>query len=120
MGDVYLDLTIANIVDPSRQKEISFLVDSGATRAWTPKKIANELGIKKAGTVSLEMAGGSVKRFPYGFCLFALNGESVAGNVGIGPPDVEPLVGTHVLQDFRLVIDMEHHTISRRRAMKAK
>jgi len=51
---------------------------------------------------------------------FAFDGETVAGNVIIGPPDIEPIVGTHVLQDFRLVIDLEHHTISRRRAMKAK
>ncbi len=52
--------------------------------------------------------------------LFALNGKTVAGNVAIGLPDIGLIVGTHVLQDFRFVIDMEHHTISRRRAMKAK
>ncbi len=120
MGDVYLELTIANIEDRRRQKEIAFLVDTGASRAWIPKKIAKELGIKQVGSVALEMADGSVKKFPYGFCVFALNGETVAGNVVIGPPEIEPIVGTHVLQDFRLVIDMERHTISRRRAMKAK
>ena len=120
MGDIYLELTIANIEDHTRQKELTFLVDTGATRAWISKKVAQELGIKKAGTVPLEMADGSIKRFPYGFCLFAMNGETIAGNVVIGPPGIEPLVGTHVLQDFRVVIDMEHHTVARRRALKAK
>jgi len=120
MGEIYLELTVANIEDHTRQKEIAFLVDTGATRARLPKKTARELGIKRAGTVPLELADGSVKRFPYGFCLFALNGETVAGNVVIGPPDIEPIVGTHVLQDFRVVIDMEHHKVSRRRALKAK
>ncbi len=120
MGDVYLELTIANIENRSRQKEISFLVDAGATRAWIPKGMARALGIKKVGNISLEMADGTIKKFPYGSCCFALNGEMVAGNVIIGPPEIEPIVGTHVLQDFRLVIDMEHHTVSRRRAMKAK
>lgn len=120
MGEVYLDLTIANIEDRRHQKEISFLVDTGATRAWISQSIAKELGIKPVGNVSLEMADGIVKKFPYGMCIFDFNGETVAGNVVIGPPGIEPLVGTHVLQDFRLVIDMQHHTVSRRRALKAK
>ncbi len=120
MGDIYLELTIANIHNPERQQEVSFLVDTGATRAWLPQQIAEALGIQPAGTVSLEIADGGVKEFPYGFCLFDFGGEMVAGNVVIGPPECEPLVGTHVLQDFRLVIDMERGTISRSRAMRAK
>jgi len=115
-----LELTIVNIQDRERQKEIAFLVDTGATRSWIPKSIADELGIQPAGTLTLELADGSVKELPYGFCLFDFGGETVAGNVVIGPPESEPIVGTHVLQDFRLVIDMERHTVSRRRAMKAK
>lgn len=120
MGEIYLDLTIANIHDLSKQKEISFLVDTGATRAWIPENVANELGIQPVGTVSLELADGSIKDLSYGYCLFDFGGETVAGNVIIGPPETEPLVGTHVLQDFRVVIDLERHSVSRRRAMKAK
>ena len=120
MGDIYLELTIANISNLERQKELSFLVDTGSTWAWIPKKVADELGIQTAGTVPLELADGSVRELPYGFCLFDFGGETIAGNIVIGPPDCEPIVGTHVLQDFRVVIDMERHTISRARAMKAK
>lgn len=120
MGDIYLELTVANIRDPERQQEIAFLVGTGATRAWIPQQIADDLGIQPAGTVPLELADGSIRELPYGFCLFDFGGETVAGNVVIGPPECEPIVGTHVLQDFRFVIDMEHHTISRSRAMKAK
>ncbi len=120
MGDIYLELAIANIQDPERQQDVSFLVDTSATRAWIPQQIADAIGIQPAGTVSLEMADGSIKEFPYGFCLFDFGGETVAGNVVIGPPECEPIVGTHVLQDFRLVIDMERGTISRSRAMRAK
>jgi predicted aspartyl protease len=97
MGDVYLELTIANIHDPSRQQNVSFLVDTGATRAWIPHQIADDLGIEPAGSVSLELADGSIKEFPYGFCLFDFGGETVAGNVVIGPSECEPIVGTHVL-----------------------
>jgi len=120
MGDIYLELTVSNIHDPERQREISFLVDTGATRAWISKKDADDLGIQPAGTVPLELADGSIRELPYGFCLFGFGGETVAGNVVIGPPECEPIVGTHVLEDFRFIIDMERHTISRGRAMRAK
>lgn len=120
MGDIYLELIIANLYDLERQQEIPFLVDTGSTRAWIPQQVADELGIEPAGDISLELADGSIKELPYGFCLFDFGGEKIAGNVIIGPPECEPLVGTHVLQEFRLIIDMERDTISRSRAMKAK
>ena len=120
MGDIYLELTIANIKDPERQQEVSFLVDTGATRAWVSKEIAEAVGIEPAGTVPLELADGSITERPYGFCLFAYNEEMVAGNVVIGPPECEPLVGTHVLQDFRLIVDLDRREVTRGRAMRAK
>ena len=120
MGDIYLTLTIANIKDPERKRELSFLVDTGATRAWIPEEVAQSLGIEPAGTVPLELADGSIVERPYGFCLFTYDGETVAGNVVIGPPGTEPLVGTHVLQDFRLIVDMESHRIIRGWAMRSK
>jgi predicted aspartyl protease len=120
MGDIYLDLTVANIHDRERQKELTFLVDTGATRAWISKETADELGITPVGTVPLELAGGTIKEYPYGFCVFDFGGETIVGNVIIGPAKNEPLVGTHVLQDFRMIIDMDKHVVSRGRAMKAK
>ncbi len=120
MGEIYLELTVANIEDREKQKEISFLVDTGATRAWITPQDAKDLDIQPVGEVELVLADGTVKSFPYGGCWFDFGGETIAGNVVIGPPGSEPLVGTHVLQDFRLVIDMDHHTISRKRAMKAR
>lgn len=120
MSELSLKFTVANIRDPSRQQEVEFLVDTGATRAWISAEIALAVGVEPAGTVPLELADGSVIERPYGFCLFLYNGETVAGNVVIGPPGCEPLVGTHVLQDFRMIVDLERHEVTRRRAMRAK
>ena len=120
MGDIYLEFTIANIKNLEKQKEISFIVDTGSTRAWIPQEVAGELDIEPEGNVSLELADGSIKKYPYGFCLFDFGGERIAANVVIGPKKCEPIVGTHVLQEFRLVIDMEKHTVSRSRTMRAK
>ena len=120
MGDVFLELTVANIRDPERQQEVSFLVDTGATRTWISKEVAEAVGIEAAGRVFLELADGNIKDLPYGFCLFNYEGEIVAGNVVIGPSQCEPLVGTHVLQDFRVIGDLDRHEITRGRAMRAK
>lgn len=120
MGDVYLKLKIANIKDPERHQEVSFLVDTGATRAWISKEIADAARIEPAGNVPLELADGSITERPYGLCLFGYDGEIVAGNVVIGSSECEPLVGSHVLQDFRMVVDLDRHEVNRGRAMRAK
>lgn len=120
MSDIFLKIAIANIRDPSRQQEVEFLVDTGAARAWISEEIARAVGVEPAGIVPLELADGSITERPYGFCLFVYNGETVAGNVVIGPPGCEPTVGTHVLQDFRMIVDLERHEVTRRRAMRAK
>lgn len=120
MSEMFLKLTIANIKDQKRQKEVSFLVDPGATRAWIFQEIADDLGIEKTGIVPLELADGSIKERPYGLCLFVYDGDKVAGNVVIGSSQCEPLVGTHVLQDFRVIVDLKRHEIIRGRAMLAK
>lgn len=120
MGDIYLDLTVMNDVDLEKQKQIQFLADTVATRAWIPKTLALELGIKEVGKVPLELAKGKVQKYPYGLCKFEYEGELVSGTVVIGPANIEPIVGTHVLQDFRLILDRAHHSVKRARAMKAK
>jgi clan AA aspartic protease len=120
MGDVYLDLTIINDVDPDKQMELQFLADTGATRAWIPEDITKKLGIKPVGKTPMELANGKVHSLPYGLCKFGYQGEVINGTVVIGPKGIEPLAGTHVLQEFRIVVDVTHHTIRRARAMKAK
>jgi predicted aspartyl protease len=120
MGDIYIDLTVINDVDLEKQKQVQFLADTGATRAWIPKKLARELDIKAVGKVPLELANGNVKEYPYGLCKFEYEGELINGTVVIAPGDIEPIAGTHVLQDFRLVLDLAHHTVKRARALKAE
>ena len=120
MGDVYFDLTVINDTDPDKQIELSFLADTGATRAWIPADVAKQLGIKPIGKTPMELANGKVHSMPYGLCKFEYEGEVINGTVVIGPKGIEPLAGTHVLQEFRMVVNVTHHTIRRARAMKAK
>lgn len=67
MGDIYLELTIANHQDLERQKDVSFLVNTGSIRSWISQEIASELGIKPVGTVQFELADGGVTELPYGY-----------------------------------------------------
>ncbi len=120
MGDVYIDLTVINDRDPAKQRAVQFLADTGATRAWIPEDIAAELDIEPVGQVPLELANGDIQEYPYGLCKFEYEGELVNGTVVIGPEGIEPIAGTHVLQDFRLIVNVAHQTIQRVRAMRAK
>lgn len=120
MGDVYIDLTVINDQDPARQRGLQFLADTGATRAWIPEDIAAELDIEPIGRVPLELANDDIQEYPYGLCKFEYEGELVNGTVVIGPEGIEPIAGTHVLQDFRLIVNVAHQTIQRARAMRAK
>ncbi len=120
MGEMYIELTVINDSDLEKQRELQFLVDTGATRAWIPQDVAIELDIQSVGQTPLELANGEIIDYPYGLCKFEYEGELVNATVIIGPKNIEPIAGTHVLQDFRLIIDMSHHAIQRARAMKAK
>jgi predicted aspartyl protease len=120
MGDMYIELTIMNDSNFEKHRDIPFLVDTGATRAWIPQEVAAELGIQPVGQIPLELANGDIINYPYGLCKFEYEGELVNGTVIIGAKGIEPIAGTHVLQDFRLIIDLSRHTIQRARAMKAK
>lgn len=120
MGDVYVEITVINDVDPEKQQEVQFLADTGATRAWIPKELADKLDIQPVGHVPLELANGRIEEHPYGLCKFEYEGELVNGTVVIGPEGIEPLVGTHVFQDFRLIVNVTDQTIERARAMRAK
>jgi len=120
MGDVYLDVNVINDSDPELHREMQFLADTGATRAWIPADVAKELNIKMVGKVPLELANGKIEKYPYGLCKFEYEGEIVNGTVVIAPKGIEPIAGTHLLQDFRLIVDLAHHTVIRARAMKAK
>jgi predicted aspartyl protease len=120
MGDLYIELTVINDSDFETQRDVQFLADTGASRAWIPQNLAEELGIEPVGQIPLELANGAIMNYPYGLCKFEYEGELVNGTVIIGPKEIEPIAGTHVLQDFRLVLDMAHHAIQRARAMKAK
>ena len=120
MGDVYIDVNLINDADPERSREIQFLADTGATRAWIPEEVAAEVDIQAVGKVPFELANGQVKSYPYGLCKFEYQGEIVNGTVIIGPKGIEPIAGTHLLQDFRLIVNVVDHTVERARAMKAK
>jgi predicted aspartyl protease len=115
--EIFIDFAVSALKESGKRK-IRFLVDTGATRSWLPEAEAKKIGVKEEGKVPVELADGSIKDMPYGFCYFIYNGEKVVQNVIIG--GCEPLAGVHTLQDFRMIIDLEHHTIKRGKALRAK
>jgi clan AA aspartic protease len=120
MGDMYLELLIANPQHPEQQQVVDFLIDTGATRTWILQELADILGLIPLRTLELTLADGSVKEFPAAPCLVDFGGEREVMTVVIGPPGSEPLVGNQLLQNFRLVVDLDTHTIARSQAPRAR
>ena len=120
MGDIFIDITVINDSDLTKQREVHFLADTGATRAWIPTDIAKGLDIQEMGTVPIELANGYIDNLPYGLCKLEYEGEMINGTVIIGNEGIEPIAGTHLLEDFRLVLDMVHYTVTRSQAIRAK
>jgi len=119
MDNMYIRFTIINDSDLKKRREIQFLIDTGSVRAWIPGEVAAKLDIRPVGQIPLELANGKITEYPYGLCKFEYKGELINGTVIIGPEGAEPIAGTHVLQDFRLIVDMSHHIIRRARAMRS-
>jgi hypothetical protein len=116
--DVTIDITVINDSDPEKRRTVRFLADKGVTRAWIPEDMAVELDIQPIGRVPVELAEGAVQEYPYGLCKFEHEGELVNGTVVIGPEGIEPIAGTHLLQDLRLSVI--HRTVQQDRAMRAR
>ncbi len=112
MGELIIRCKVSKTEDFSKFVEVDFVIDSGATQSYITKEIAGNLDIKPFAEEFAELADGSHKKFPTGWCWFEYQGSRRPGIVFIGEGP-EPLFGQHMLQTFRLVLDFDKHTIKR-------
>ena len=80
MGEIYLELIVSNINDLSRRRKYRFwwtqvLLSLDSSRS------SRKFGIDQAGSVPVELADGTIKEYPYGFCYFTFGEETVARKV---------------------------------------
>ena len=118
MGRFSVELHISNAQDVAnsesgfipehkiRRATISGLVDTGATRLVLPDSVVTQLGLPKAGRVSVRYADGrAAERDVAGFVKIEIQGRSGVFSAVIEPNRSDALVGAIVLEELDFIAD---------------
>jgi clan AA aspartic protease len=97
-----------------------FLVDTGATDSMAPTDKLKKMGVKKVGSMTYELADGTVREFPFGLVQIEFMGETTAGRVIFGDAGSEPLLGVTALESVGILVDPANKTLKRLPAIPLK
>jgi clan AA aspartic protease len=93
--------------------EAVFLVDTGAVDSLTPADELEKIGVKRQGTMSYELAHGTVQECAYGLVRIEFMGETTAGRVIFGERGSEPILGLTALESVGITLDPASKTLKR-------
>src|SRR5262245_2156460 len=111
MGLTDITMTISNPADPARERELTFLIDSGAIFAVVPREILEELGIKPIRVEQFSLADCTHIRREVGAATFTYQGKSSPAPVIFGEPGDAVLLGVVALEVLGLVFDPLRRTL---------
>jgi clan AA aspartic protease len=120
MGLTQVTVAVCNPADRQRRWEGLFLVDTGAIDCLVPGNRLREIGIEPEGEPVYELADGTKVTFPIGAARFEFMGEFVPANVIFGADDVEPILGTVVLESVGIEVDPRNQRLKRLPAVRLK
>ena len=105
MGLTHIELEVANPARPELKRKSELLVDSGAVYSVVDGKLLEGLGIRRAGREAFLLANGDKIEHDVGSALFIYQGNERASTVIFGEEGDSPLLGSHTLEAFGLVLD---------------
>jgi predicted aspartyl protease len=105
MGTFQVGVTIKNFRDPRRRRDLSLLVDTGATYTTLPRTVAHALGCRPIGTRRILLADGREDEWPVGVVSMTLEGQEVPTLCLIGPKGGPARLGAVTLEEFALAVD---------------
>ncbi len=100
-----MKVKVANLADPSRAVEESFLVDSGAVYSLVPRSHLEQIGVLPHSKRSFFLANGEQIDREVGTALFEYQGQRGDSLVIFGEEGDSPLLGATTLEGFGLVLD---------------
>ncbi len=98
-------MTVSNPADPTRAREVKFLVDSGAICAVVPRRILSELGIVPQRVDSFSLADCSQIQREVGSAMFTYQEKTSAAPVIFGEEGDAVLLGGITLESLGLMLD---------------
>jgi len=114
MGETFVKAKLCNQMT-KQEKEIKFLVDTGATISVIPKDILKALRVKPTDKEEFELANGKTKQFLLGELIIKLDGKTGSFKIAFGPEKSQPLLGLVVLETFGYRVDPIARKLVKRR-----
>jgi len=100
-----VDVVVRNLHDPSRSRELSALVDTGATYTTLSRDVADALGCRPIGARRVVLASGREEERPVSVVSIVLQGQEGPTFCFIGPNGGPALLGAVTLEEFALGVD---------------
>ena len=111
MGEVHIDIAIANARTGARADHVTALVDTGATLSVFPRAILASLGIYRTGYVIGLLADGREVVREVGDAVVTVNGDSTPCRVILGEAEDVAVLGLTVLEQLGLAVDPARHRL---------
>ena len=105
MSTFNVDLTVANLNLPDRNRRVSAMVDTGATYTTLPLEIVEDLGCRTVGSRQVVLADGREEEWPMTYVWVTLDGRDGPTFCLIGPHGGPALLGAVTLEEFALGVD---------------
>ena len=105
MGLTDVRVVVKNPSDPTRSRELEFLVDSGAIYSVIPRAVLQELGIVPDDVESFSLADMTPIRREVGEAAFTFQGRTRSSPVMFGEAGDATLLGVMTLESLGLMLD---------------
>src|SRR5205807_9307824 len=98
-------VTVSNPTDPSRARELKFMVDSGAIYSVVPRKVLLSIGVAPIETESFSLADLTQIEREVGEAAFTFQGRTRISPVMFGEEGDAVLLGVMTLESLGLMLD---------------
>ncbi len=105
MSTFNVDLTVGNLSQPSRNRRVSAMVDTGATYTTLPEEVVEAIGCSPVGSRQVVLADGREEEWPITYVWVTVDDREAPTISFIGPPGSSALLGAVTLEEFALGVD---------------
>ncbi len=111
MGLFSVLVTLRNVAQPDRQRDLELTVDAGSLFTWVDARILDELGIAPAETRQFRTITGALIERQMGYALVAWDGRSGSINVVFAAPGDMSVLGVTALESLTVTADPVKNTL---------
>jgi clan AA aspartic protease len=111
LGHIYAEVTVRPLPGSAKSWTGRVLVDTGATDTFLPASVLRQLGIRRAGRRSYELADGTEQELSIGFGVVEVQGRPAGSTLVFAGEKEEPLLGVTVLESTGFCIDPQRERL---------